>query len=435
MTMAAETQTTGAGARPAGPPAWLIATTAALALAMLVMAVAETTLWKHFLVDRGEYVSLAGLAFVLAGGVHLYRRRRLLVSLPLILPWLLYPVVTQGDQIIDNLTINQMRLISHVLLAGIFGTPVIVCVLAARHARGLSRAQGGWLATALFAVEIWVAQRFLGTLMILTLVLMIAGALVYARLSRGAGRAGAGSERLALAALLAGVGLSLGLYLGYRNRPGAYQGSPHSFHDPSQRDAAYALDRMPLATRPAVAPPADVADAARVALAEYSDALGRVLAGYYVLDRNYNYAFHNALFLRRTPLLPEFRRVGLARIEDARGVGARADARAAAVRARLGADDPLAALVDDVREYVAFTFRRASTLERLSAAFERTPAGLQDATHLYEGEGKALGERLAEIVAKHRAAIDSPALAPLAAPLVEQSRAIRDAYRTRIVGF
>ena len=38
------------------------------------------------------------------------------------------------------------------------------------------------------------------------------------------------------------------------------------------------------------------------ALTGYARAFERLLAGYYILDRNYNYDFHNELFLRSTPL-------------------------------------------------------------------------------------------------------------------------------------
>ena len=70
-------------------------------------------------------------------------------------------------------------------------------------------------------------------------------------------------------------------------------------------------------------------------------------------------------------------------------------------------------LLDDVRGYVAFIFDRAPTLERMSGEFERTPAGLQHAAHLYEGENKFLGTRLDEILTKHHTVIDSPAAAPV----------------------
>ncbi len=75
-------------------------------------------------------------------------------------------------------------------------------------------------------------------------------------------------------------------------------------------------------------------------------------------------------------------------------------------------DDPLAALLDDVRAYAAFTFDRAPVLERMSAEFERTEAGLQHATHLYEGEGKVLGVRLAEMLAKHDRVLTAPETPP-----------------------
>ena len=104
----------GASVR-ARPPAWLFIATGLLALMCLVMAVAETNLWMHYLIDGGEFVSLMGLAFIAVAGVYLYRRNHLLVSLPLVFPWLLFPVITQGDQIIDNLSINPMRIICHVL--------------------------------------------------------------------------------------------------------------------------------------------------------------------------------------------------------------------------------------------------------------------------------------------------------------------------------
>jgi hypothetical protein len=100
------------------PPVWLVVATAALALAVLAMAIAETNLWMHYLIDAGESISLFGLLFVLGAGVYLYRVGRLAASLPLTLPWLLFPVITQGDQLIDNLSINWMRFVVHVLLAG-----------------------------------------------------------------------------------------------------------------------------------------------------------------------------------------------------------------------------------------------------------------------------------------------------------------------------
>lgn len=420
------------------PPAWIIVATAALALATLVMAVAETTLWKHYLIDQGEYISLAGLAFIAAAGLMLYRGRQLLVSLPLTMPWLLFPVITQGDQLIDNLTINQMRLICHVLLAALFGTPVAVIVVAARAWAGVSRRGGAILAAALLAAEIWIAYRFLGTLMIGTLVLMIAGVLVHAALaapSDGRDRDRRIGEKVALAILAGGIVASFGLYVGYKNRPGAYQGSPAYYMDPSQADAMYSLDRIAVPARRPLPPPPAAAEDVRAALTGYGEALEQLLEGYYIADRNYNYAFHNALFLRNTPLLPDYRQQALAKGAAAARTAAAADERAARARPLLAADDPLGALLEEAREYTAFNLRRSAMLERMSGEFERTQAGLQHATHLYEGEGKVLGVRLMEALAKHRATLDEPALAGVTGAFSRSSRAVHDRYANRIVGF
>ena len=101
----------------------------------------------------------------------------------------------------------------------------------------------------------------------------------------------------------------------------------------------------------------------------------------------------------------------------------------------LAPGNPLAALLADVRGYVAFTFERAATLERMSAGFEQTKAGLQHATHIYEGEGKYLGVQLAALLAKHQAVLSSPSVTPIVGDFVAKSRAIHDKYSNRIVGF
>ena len=116
------------------PPLWLVVATALMALVLLAMSVGETSLKGQYLIDQGEYLSLVGLAFILVAGLYLHRHGRLVASLPLVFPWLLYPVITQGDQIIDNLSITWMRIIVHVLLAAIFAMPVAVMVYAARMA-------------------------------------------------------------------------------------------------------------------------------------------------------------------------------------------------------------------------------------------------------------------------------------------------------------
>ena len=447
------------------PPWWLIASTVALTLACLVMAVAETTLWTHFLIDRGEYLSLGGLGFILVAGVYLYTRRRLTGSLLLAVPWLVYPIVTQADQIIDNFTINQMRVLTQVILAILFATPIAVLVTAAdrwlapaagtRPGRprvwtvlvpGLRSIEAGnrrdgaaLLAMTCLLVELWIAHAYLGTLMVVTLVGLGMAGLYYLSVRRDGepadpGRARA-TERRALVALVVGVVVSLGLFVGYRNRPGAYQGSPHYYLDPSRPDSAYDLHLVPVGGTSLATPDATTSGLMAAVLADY----GRVLEGlggaYYVLDRNYNYAFHNALFLRNTPVLPGFRDTALADVATMRRLAEQADARQAAVQAALPAHDALLAFLDDVRGYVAFNLRRASMLEELSGEFERTHAGLQHATHLYEGEGKVLGELLMDLLAKHQLVVEHPDFGQIVGPFVDTGQAIYDAYSNRIVGF
>ena len=64
--------------------------------------------------------------------------------------------------------------------------------------------------------------------------------------SADASRPGGSPNVSAAAMLLAGVVLSLGLFVGYKNRPGAYQGSPSYFMDPSQKDVWFRLDTVPV---------------------------------------------------------------------------------------------------------------------------------------------------------------------------------------------
>ena len=426
---------------PAGterPPLWLVIATAAMALVLLAMSITETSFKGQYLIDQGESLSLVGLAFILIAGLYLHRRDRLAASLPLVVPWLLYPVVTQGDQIIDNLSITWMRIIVHVLLAAIFAAPVAVIVFAVKWLAAPSRRALTNLTLALLVAELWIAYRFLGLLMIGT-VLAMAGVVLIgnsnAQADVDAGRAVAEERRrrVAFLTLVIGVIVSGALYIGFKNRPGAYQGSPSYYMDPSQPAAGYSLAAVPVAaTQPTVPPNAD---GVRSALTKYADSLQLLLDGYYVLDRNYNYHFHNELFLQSTPLLPEYRRVGLAKIEDANRLRADADAAVAPALASLPAGDPLAALLQDVNGYAAFNFDRAATLERMSAQFETTKAGLQHATHIYEGEGKYLGVQLAALLDKHRAVLADPSVAPVVGEFVVKARAIHEKYANRIVGF
>jgi hypothetical protein len=203
--------------------------------------------------------------------------------------------------------------------------------------------------------------------------------------------------------------------------------------DPRQKDAGFRLGAKRAPAGPVTAP-ADTG-ALREALTGYGRAFERLLAGYYILDRNYNYDFHNRLFLRSTPLLADYRAVGLSKVHEAEALRATADEAAARARAGLDAGDPVAALLDDVRAYAAFSFNRAPLLERMSAEFVTTEAGLQHATHLYEGEGKVLGVQLGEILDKHEAVLTAPAVASLTAAFLADSRSVHDAYANRIVGF
>ena len=70
---------------------------------------------------------------------------------------------------------------------------------------------------------------------------------------------------------------------------------------------------------------------------------------------------------------------------------ARLQSLAESVRSEWGSGATLKSLIPSIR-----STRQLGTLERMSAQFETTRAGLQHATHLYEGEGKYLGVQLAE---------------------------------------
>jgi hypothetical protein len=420
----------GAVGPAARPPLWLVLATAAMALLLLAMSITETSFQGQFLIDQGEWLSLVGLVFILFAGLYLHRHGRLAASLPLVVPWLLYPVITQGDQIIDNLSITWMRIIVHVLLAAIFAAPVAVIVMAVKWASAPSRRTLTWIAVALLAAELWIAYAFLGLLMIGTELAMIGLVLLVGLRSPRADYPADSRRRRAWWILVIGVIVSGALYFGFKNRPGAYQGSPSYYMDPSQPDSGF----QPAARVPTGAidvPPNR--DDVKVALTTYAESLQKLLDGYYILDRNYNYHFHNELFLRSTPLLPDYRAAGLALIAQAAQLRATADA--VADRVRLAEENPLHALVADVRAYVAFNFQRAAMLERMSAEFQTTKAGLQHATHLYEGEGKYLGVQLAALLNRHRGVVAAPAVRDLVADFEARCQAIHDRYANRIVGF
>jgi len=120
---------------------------------------------------------------------------------------------------------------------------------------------------------------------------------------------------------------------------------------------------------------------------------------------------------------------------DARLLRAEADALGATARATLAKDDPLATLLDELRDYAVFNFDRAPVLEHMSGEYERTEAGLQHAAHLYEGESKALGSTLNDIMKKHHAVLDSPAVKPVTGEFVSISQSVYEEYAKHVVGF
>jgi hypothetical protein len=448
-------------ATTARPPLWLVLSTAAAALLILLLAVVETSITAAYLVDeRGEFISLFGLTFIFLAGLYLWRQGRLYVSLPLVLPWLLYPIVTQGDQIIDNLSINPMRAVCDVLLAAIFAAPVAVLVMIVRAAitrssdrtrmsswlaiipgarlmaTGQARRGAAILTAALYVVEIWLAQEYLGSLMVLTLALMTVGALIVASLPEptiAPVEAKRRSERFALGVLLVGVAVSLGTYVGYKNKPGAYQGSPSFFMDPAQKASSYHFDRI--AVPPGTVAASFNASELHDALSVDAKSMNQLFQAYHLLNRQYTYDFHNELFVRHTPLVADYRDKGLRMIAEARQLYNDGDARTARARAALPPSDPLGVFLDEVRAYMAFEFQRAPALEQMSGGFERTKAGLQHAAHLYEGDTKYLGVGLDQILKKYGRVLDAPSVSPVTAEFVATSHRIYEAYASHIVGF
>ena len=418
-----------------GPPRWFVVATVVLTTLMLYMAVAETTAWSHYFIDQGEYIALIGLGVVALTGGYLYFRQRLKPSLPLFLPWFLYPVITQGDQLIDNMTINQMRVAVHLILALMFAAPVAVLVLGARQLLtpgaeprpprwwtglfpGLRLIERGktsegvlLLTLALLLIELWVAQLYLGTLMVVTLATMgicvlFIGSFALTRPSDKRPRfVGIGGERLALGALVTGLVLSFGLYLVYKNLPTSQQGTVA--HSQSVEEGVYGLDHLLVPVDNPQVPGAEAADHVRQVLADYSRAIDGLFRAYYILDRNYNYWFHNELFMRNTPVLPEFRRLALERIAEMRKLATATTAHLEEIEPLLPADGGVAAFLHEIHNFVEHNFERSAKLARMSAEFEMTRAGLQHATHLYEGEAKRLGLGLMEVLAKHRAVTES----------------------------
>src|SRR5204862_2136813 len=95
-------------------------------------------------------------------------------------------------------------------------------------------------------------------------------------------RSRARRSRLALAVLIGGVIVSGGLYLGFKNRPGAYQGSPSFYMDPSQPNSGFTS----AITVPSGAIEVPAGGELQTALIMYAASLEKLLDGYYILDRN-----------------------------------------------------------------------------------------------------------------------------------------------------
>ena len=117
------------------------------------------------------------------------------------------------------------------------------------------------------------------------------------------------------------------------------------------------------------------------------------LPAIHLLNRNYTYDFHNELFLRTHRWCPTIVRLGSSWSRRPRRFASRADEHTRARARRWPPATRWRGCSMIFRAYLAFNFDRAPVLEQMSAGFERTEAGLQHAAHLYEGESK---------VARHR---------------------------------
>jgi hypothetical protein len=71
----------------------------------------------------------------------------------------------------------------------------------------------------------------------------------------------------------------------------------------------------------------------------------------------------------------------------------------------------------------------------MSGEFERTPAGLQHAAHLYEGESKMLGTGIRAILDKYKIVLGSPATAPETREFAATCQSVWQAYAHHVVGF
>ena len=176
---------------------------------------------------------------------------------------------------------------------------------------------------------------------------------------------------------------------------------------------------------------------ARRARPVYARAFERLLAGYYILDRNYNYDFHNRLFLRSTPLLADYRRVGLTKVARGRSAARRGRCAAGARARRAGGRRSAGGAA---RRRACATPRSPSGARRCSSGCPpgscETEAGLQHATHIYEGEGKVLGRAArGDSRQASRGACGAGATAAVTAEFSRDQPGRVQTYANRIVGF
>jgi hypothetical protein len=279
-------------------------------------------------------------------------------------------------------------------------------------------------------IEVWLAYAFLGWFMIATLgIISVLFSICAMARARGWVLSEVRvTEQTALKVMVGGIVVSLAIFFGFKNRPGAYQGSPAAYMDPFQSDAIYDTSSVQLqATRSVALDPA-VASAVHEALTNYGNVLKALVHAYWIMDRNYNYSFHNELFWRRTAIVPQFRQKALDEIEGARQLARATDESLAQWRSSVPAEAAAGPLLDEIKRFVDYNLRRAKTLEEMSAGFEQTKAGLQHATHLYEGEGKMLDDLFLRIVSKHKESLNGSAL-------VAAADQVHQTYGNRIIGF
>src|SRR5262249_51516381 len=148
------------------------------------------------------------------------------------------------------------------------------------------------------------------------------------------------------------------------------QGSPSFYYDPAQKAARYNLEEIPAPSSQSPLPNATALAEIHPILDRYAEGLKMIFHGYYILDRNYNYSFHNALFLRSTPILPDFRAKGLEEIRKGRENALQADEELQRIRSTV-ASGPVAAFLDEIHHYVDYTLGRAQLLEEKTAEFQK----------------------------------------------------------------